>query len=56
MFQMFVGEQTTNRVQSRDSFSEKLRLAGKRPITLVRVADSAKVSGREGVAVRVRAG
>lgn len=56
MFQMFVGEQTTNRVQSRDSFSEKLRLAGKRPITLVRVADSAKVPGREGVAVRVRAG
>ena len=56
MFQMFVGEQTTNRVQSRDSFSEKLRLAGKRPITLMRVADSAKVQGREGVAVRVRAG
>ena len=56
MFQMFVGEQTTNRLQSRDSFSEKLRMAGKRPITLVRVAESAKAHGREGVAVKVRAG
>ena len=39
MFQLFIGEQTTDRPQSRESFTEKLRMAGKRPITLVRVSD-----------------
>lgn len=43
IFQMFVGEQdqNTTKPQSRTSFTEKLRMAGKRPITLVRVADAA---------------
>jgi uncharacterized repeat protein (TIGR01451 family) len=40
IFQLFVGEQTTDRPQSRESFTDKLRMAGKRPITLVRVADA----------------
>lgn len=57
LFQMFVGEQAPSSPQSRDSFSEKLRMAaGKRTVTLVRVADLSKVHGREGKAVRVHAG
>ena len=63
MFQMFIGEQTAPQAQSRDSFSEKLKMAGKRPITLVRVADGAHkapvreaVPARESAPVRVRAG
>lgn len=57
LFQMFVGDQKPANQQSRDSFSEKLRMAaGKRPVTLVRVADLSKSHGREGTAVRVRAG
>lgn len=57
IFQMFIGEQTDTRPQSRDSFSEKLRIAGKRPITLVRVADATnKMPVRETVPMRVRAG
>ncbi len=40
MFRMFIGEQTTERIQSRESFTDKLRMAGKRPITLVRVVDA----------------
>ncbi len=42
IFQMFIGEQTTDRPQSRDSFTEKLRMAGNRPITLVRVVDASR--------------
>lgn len=57
IFQMFVGKQTQDRPQSRESFSEKLRMAGKRPITLVRVADTMpQPSVRDAVQVRVRAG
>ena len=67
IFQMFVGEQDAQqRPQSRESFSDKLRLAGKRPITLVRVADMDRAMTRdlphrdqftrEGPVVRVRAG
>ena len=57
MFQMFIGEQTVPRPQSRDSFSEKLKMAGKRPITLVRMADEVhKAPVREAAPVRVRAG
>ena len=43
IFQMFVGEQdqNTTKPQSRTSFTEKLRMAGKRPVTLVRVAEGA---------------
>jgi VCBS repeat-containing protein/CshA-type fibril repeat protein len=43
IFQMFVGEQdqNTTKPQSRTSFTEKLRMAGKRPVTLVRIADAA---------------
>jgi VCBS repeat-containing protein len=55
IFQMFVGEQSTTRPQSRDSFTEKLRMAGKRPMTLVRVSDlSHKVTARD--TLRARAG
>ena len=57
IFQMFIGEQDQQRPQSRDSFTEKLRMAGKRPITLVRVSDvSHRVVGREPVTMKVRAG
>ena len=63
MFQMFIGEQTVPRPQSRDSFSEKLKMAGKRPITLVRVGDGVNKAPvrevapvREAAPVRVRAG
>ncbi|WP_300557384.1 Ig-like domain-containing protein [Limnohabitans sp. Rim8] len=69
MFQMFIGEQTAPQAQSRDSFSEKLKMAGKRQITLVRVADGAHkapvreaapareaAAVRESAPVRVRAG
>ena len=36
-FQMFVGEQPSEgKPQSRSSFTDKLRMAGKQPITLVR--------------------
>jgi VCBS repeat-containing protein/CshA-type fibril repeat protein len=43
IFQMFVGEQdqNTTKPQSRSSFTEKLRMAGKRPVSLVRVAEGA---------------
>jgi hypothetical protein len=63
IFQMFVGEQTTDRPQSRDSFTEKLKMAGKPLITLVRVADGVNKAPvreatpvREAAPVRVRAG
>lgn len=57
LFQMFIGEQAPASPQSRESFSEKLRMvAGKRPVTLVRVADLSKAHGRDGAPVRVRAG
>ncbi len=63
IFQMFIGEQTQPRAQGRDSFSEKLRMAGKRPVTLVRVADASsarliqrEAPARETVPMRVRAG
>lgn len=57
IFQMFIGEQPNTRPQSRDSFSDKLRMAGKRPITLVRVADLPRqVPVRETVSVRIHAG
>jgi hypothetical protein len=57
LFQMFIGEQAPSSPQSRESFSEKLRMvAGKRPVTLVRVADLSKAHGRDGAPVRVRAG
>jgi hypothetical protein len=53
LFQMFIGEQTAPQVQSRDSFSEKLKMAGKRQITLVRVADVGhKAPVREAVPAR----
>jgi hypothetical protein len=42
IFQMFIGEQTTDRPQSRESFTEKLRMAGNRPVTLVRVVDASR--------------
>ena len=42
IFQMFIGEQTTDRPQSRDSFTDKLRMAGNRPVTLVRVVDTSR--------------
>ena len=49
MFQMFVGEQTQVGPQSRSSFSDKLRMAGKRPVTLVRVAEwQPKAHARDG--------
>jgi len=58
MFQMFIGEQTVNKPQSRFSFSEKLRMAGKRPVTLVRVAEAGphKLHTAEARVTKVRAG
>ncbi len=61
IFQMFIGEQSQAPTgpQSRDSFSEKLRLASKRPITLVKLSDpkvTPAVSAREGAPVKVRVG
>lgn len=55
IFQLFVGEQTTDRPQSRESFTDKLRMAGKRPITLVRVADAGAVAEPAARATPVRA-
>lgn len=44
LFRLFVGEQATPATpagpQSRDSFSDKLRLASKRPVTLIRISDA----------------
>jgi hypothetical protein len=60
IFQMFVGEQQQS-LPGRDSLTEKLRMAGKRPITLVRVADapaklvSRDVPVREALSARARA-
>ena len=59
LFQMFVGEQdpAQTKPQSRSSFTEKLRMAGKRPVSLVRVAEGPhKANGHEPVRVRVHAG
>jgi hypothetical protein len=57
LFQLFVGEQEKVGPQSRESFSEKLRMAGKRPITLIRVSDAqSKVTVRESMPQKVRAG
>ena len=59
IFQMFIGEQqSTDKPQSRSSFTEKLRMAGKRPITLVRVVDAGphKMQPSEARVVKVRAG
>ncbi len=60
IFQLFVGEQTQNQApvqQSRHSFSDKLRMAGKRPVTLVRVAEvRSPAHARETVVVRAHAG
>ena len=57
LFQLFVGEQEKVSPQSRESFSEKLRMAGKRPITLIRVSDAqSKVTVRESMPQKVRAG
>ncbi len=60
IFQMFVGEQQQS-LPGRDSLTDKLRMAGKRPITLVRVGDApAKlvprdVPVREALPARARA-
>lgn len=58
IFQMFIGEQSTDKPQSRSSFTEKLRMAGNRPITLVRVADAGphKALPAEARVVKARAG
>jgi hypothetical protein len=57
LFQMFIGEQEKTGPQSRESFSEKLRMAGKRPITIIRMTDAqTKVTVRESVSHKVRAG
>jgi hypothetical protein len=57
LFQLFVGEQEKVGPQSRESFSEKLRMAGKRPITLIRVSDAqSKVTVRESMSQKVRPG
>lgn len=57
LFQMFVGEQVPAGPQSRNSFSEKLRMAGNRPVTLMRVAEAGRtVHVGEAVPMRVRAG
>ena len=59
IFQMFIGEQSTDsKPQSRTSFTEKLRMAGNRPITLVRVAEAGphKTQPAEARVVKVRAG
>lgn len=61
IFQMFIGEQSQapSGPQSRDSFSEKLRMASKRPITLVKLSDlkmTPALTTREAVPVKVKAG
>jgi hypothetical protein len=57
LFQLFVGEQEKVSPQSRESFSEKLRMAGKRSITLIRISDAqSKVTVRESGPHKVRAG
>ena len=56
MFRMFIGEETQNQPQSRSSFSEKLRMAGKRPVTLARMAEAGAHRHADTRAVRVRAG
>ena len=57
LFQLFVGEQDAPRPQSREGLSEKLKLAGKRGVQLVRVGDvQTVVVPREALPQRVRAG
>ena len=56
IFQMFIGPQPQGQPQSRESLGEKLRLAGKRPLTLVRVSDLPVPAPREAQAMRARAG
>ncbi len=56
MFRMFIGEETQNQPQSRSSFSEKLRMAGKRPVTLARMAEAGAHRHTDTRAVKVRAG
>ena len=58
-FQLFIGEQETpGKPQSRSSFSEKLRMASHRSMTLVRVSDVVphKALATEPRALKVRAG
>ncbi len=57
IFQMFVGEPPTqNRSEGRDSLAEKLRLAAKRPLTLVRSTDGVHLPVREPQPMNVRIG
>ncbi len=61
MFQLFVGEQDALRPQSREGLSEKLKLAGKRGLMLVRdteaaAATAAKAPVRDVATKRVRVG
>lgn len=58
IFQMFIGEQSTDKPQSRSSFTEKLRMAGNRPITLVRMTEAGPhvQAAPEAKRIKVRAG
>jgi hypothetical protein len=54
LFQLFVGDKPADqKPQSRNSLTEKLRLAGQRPITLIKVGDVTRPSAAPEVAKRV---
>lgn len=56
LFQLFVGDKPAEqKPQSRNSLTEKLRLAGQRPITLIKVGDVTRPSAAPEVAKRVAA-
>jgi len=56
LFQLFVGDKPAEqKPQSRNSLTEKLRLAGQRPITLIKVGDVTRLSAAPDVAKRVAA-
>ena len=57
LFQLFVGEQEKVSLPSRESFTEKLRMAGKRPFTIGRLSDvQTRLTARESMPHKVRAG
>ena len=55
IFQMFIGEQSTDRPQSRSSFTDKLKTVANRPLTLIQVSEMhSKLQTSEGKVLKVR--
>ncbi len=55
IFQMFVGEQSTDRPQGRNSFTEKLKMVSNRPLTLIHVSETnEKITVRDSKVLKAR--